>query len=233
MGARAWLGAHPSAPAGQRAQRTGLRMLSQRPDGEHGPAIGGLAELRQGQIEGAGRGGEAGVAAPVDQGGVSPVVARAEEEERRHEDRQRQHDDDIGPQRRGQHHDDEDPERVQEQALCMSQLERRDFLRGTTARSRTATSRRRRSPRTALPKRCCRSATGSDQRSVARDRRTSAPRRTPPSHPIETAFALIMLSMNVVTANASSASGAELPQSKVVARMARPRAQESCAPWRR
>src|ERR1019366_3332015 len=35
--------------------------------------------------------------------------------------------------------------------------------------------------------------------------------------PAEIAFALTMLSMNVVTANASNASGAELPQSRVVA----------------
>ena len=58
--------------------------------------------------------------------------------------------------------------------------------------------------------------------SCARPPNISATPNTTGRAPIETAFALIMLSMNVVTANASSASGAELPQSKVVARIDAP-----------
>ena len=76
-----WRGTPPNLSALARPARSGTGVvlpLSQRPDWEHGPAIGGLTQLRQGQIEGACRGGEAGVAAPVDQGGVGPIVARAE-----------------------------------------------------------------------------------------------------------------------------------------------------------
>ena len=76
-----WLGTPLSLSALALPARSGTGVvlsLSEGPDREHGPSIGGFAQLRQGQIEGARRGGEAGVAAPVDQGGMSPVVARAE-----------------------------------------------------------------------------------------------------------------------------------------------------------
>ena len=76
-----WLGAPPNLSALARPARSGTGVvlsLSERPYWEHGPAIGGLAQLGQREVEGARRGGEAGVAAPVDQGGVGSVVARAE-----------------------------------------------------------------------------------------------------------------------------------------------------------
>ena len=54
--------------------------------------------------------------------------------------------------------------------------------------------------------------------SCARPPNISATPNTTGVTPTATALALIMLSMNVVTAKARSASGAELPQSSVVAR---------------
>src|ERR1035438_10562562 len=54
--------------------------------------------------------------------------------------------------------------------------------------------------------------------SCVRPPNISATPNTTGCTPAEIAFALTMLSMNVVTANANSASGAELPQSRVVAR---------------
>jgi len=76
-----WLGVPPNLSALARPARSGMGVvlsLGERPYREHGPAIGGLAQLGQREVEGARRGGEAGVAAPVDQGGVGSVVARAE-----------------------------------------------------------------------------------------------------------------------------------------------------------
>jgi hypothetical protein len=53
--------------------------------------------------------------------------------------------------------------------------------------------------------------------SCVRPPNISATPNTTGNTPAEIVFALTMLSMNVVTANASNASGAELPQSRVVA----------------
>ena len=72
---------HKRARLPRQARRHGLRAeavsaLGQRPDGEHSSAIGELAEFGQGQVGGEPRHQEAGVAAQVDQRGVSTVVAR-------------------------------------------------------------------------------------------------------------------------------------------------------------